>query len=279
MTPPPLDAEGPVVVGALGGSGTRVFGQLLIDAGLHLGSHLNEANDSLTASLLFNRPGDDRSGAEQVARFERIGRLIRGEADRADRLAVVGAVRGISHPPLRYRLRYSLGAVRERGPKPGATGWGFKEPNTHLFLPELATAFERLRFVYVMRHPLDMAFSTNLQQLRNWAPHFDITVPDHEDDAPAAQLDLWLAATRRATTDGPDLLGDRFLAIDYEQLLADPETGVTQLIEFIGVDVADRSPLVALVQTPSTSGRFREHDLSRFRADQLDAVAEAGFTI
>lgn len=273
-----LDPTGPIVVGALGGSGTRVLGELLLAMGVHLGDHRNQAEDSLTASLLFNRPGDEGDRAERVRRFEQIGRLLRGDADRRDRLAVVRAVGGIDHPPLRYRLQYATGAVRERGAPRDATGWGFKEPNTHLFLDELAEAFARLRFVYVMRHPLDMAFTANLQQLRNWAPHFGVTVPDDQASVPAAQLDLWLAATDRATTLGPALLGDRFLALDYERLLADPEAGVAQLLAFAAIDRPDRGALSALVRTPDSRGRFRHEDLSAFRPDQLAAIEEHGFT-
>ncbi|MDH3707827.1 MAG: sulfotransferase [Acidimicrobiia bacterium] len=274
-----LDPDAPIVVGALGGSGTRVLGQLLLALDVHIGDHRNHAEDSLTASLLFNRPGDLGDRAERVRRFEQIGRLLRGDADRHDRLAVVRAVGGIEHPPLRYRLQYATGAVRERGAPERARGWGFKEPNTHLFLDELAEAFARLRFVYVMRHPLDMAFTANLQQLHNWAPHFDVTVPDDPAAVPAAQLDLWLAATHRATTRGPELLGERFLALDYEQLLVDPDGGVDGLCRFVGIEPADPTTLVALVRTPDTSGRFRHEDLSVFRPDQLDAVLAAGFPI
>ena len=274
-----LDPAAPIVVGALGGSGTRVVGQLLIDLGVHMGTHLNSANDSLTASLVFNRPGDRADQTERIARFDRIGRLIRGEATWSDRLAVIGAVSGISHPPLRYRLHYALGALRERGAPAGATRWGFKEPNTHLFLPALDRAFGAVRYVYVMRHPLDMAFSANLQQLANWAPYFDVPVPSDPTQVPAAQLDLWLAATRQALTLGPELLGDRFLGLDYERLLAEPEAGIDALLGFFGIAVADIAPLVDLVRTPESTGRFRDEDLSQFRTDQLDAVAEAGFRL
>lgn len=280
MTRPSLDPTAPVVVGALGGSGTRVFGQMMLALGLHIGSNRNHAEDSLTASLLFNRPGHAEDLDTNIDRFDWISRLLLGTASVADRFAVLGAVGGVRHPPLRYRLRYALGSVRERGPAGGAHGWGFKEPNTHLFLPSLARAFANMRFIYVMRHPLDMAFSGNRQQLANWAPMFGIEVPDADDELPAAQLDLWLASTERALRIGPELCGDRFLAVDYEGLLDDPAAGVGPIRAHIGGDptVTD-ADLAALVERPATAGRYQDEDLSQFRPDQLDAVREYGFVV
>jgi len=48
--------SGPVVVGGLGGSGTRVVAEILIEFGFYLGSDLNAANDNLWFTLLFKRP-------------------------------------------------------------------------------------------------------------------------------------------------------------------------------------------------------------------------------
>ena len=47
--------SGPLVIGALGGSGTRVVAQVFMDAGYHMGHDLNSANDNLTFTLLCKR--------------------------------------------------------------------------------------------------------------------------------------------------------------------------------------------------------------------------------
>lgn len=125
-----LDPGAPIVIGALGGSGTRVGGDILRGAGVHLGGNLNTASDVVTATVLFNRPNWTARAALGEIRFE-FERLRRFQ---------------------RRRLRYARRVRRERGPQ-GASRWGWKEPNSHLFLPELADTFTRLRFVYVARHP------------------------------------------------------------------------------------------------------------------------------
>lgn len=47
---------GPVVIGGVGGSGTRVVAELLENLGFYIGSDLNTASDNLTYTLLFKRP-------------------------------------------------------------------------------------------------------------------------------------------------------------------------------------------------------------------------------
>ncbi len=48
--------NGPVVIGGVGGSGTRVVAAILSTLGFHLGNDLNESMDNLWTTLLFKRP-------------------------------------------------------------------------------------------------------------------------------------------------------------------------------------------------------------------------------
>jgi len=47
---------GPIVVGGVGGSGTRVVAEILSKFGFYLGNDLNGASDNLLYTLLFKRP-------------------------------------------------------------------------------------------------------------------------------------------------------------------------------------------------------------------------------
>ena len=47
---------GPVAIGGVGGSGTRLIAQLLREAGFYLGGDLNPALDNRWFTLLFKRP-------------------------------------------------------------------------------------------------------------------------------------------------------------------------------------------------------------------------------
>ena len=45
----------PVAIGGVGGSGTRLIAQLLMELGVYMGSDRNDANDNLWFTLLFKR--------------------------------------------------------------------------------------------------------------------------------------------------------------------------------------------------------------------------------
>lgn len=276
---PSLDPDAPVVVGALGGSGTRVVGEILIRSGVHLGGSLNTANDSVTATVLFNRPSWARRSThdDQVECFRRLRRMLLQEQVTLGDLVAFGwaAARPGHTEGVVRRLRYAARYRRERGPGP-ARAWGWKEPNSHLFLPVLAEVFPSLRFVYVARHPLDMAFSPNLNQLGNWGWLHGVG-PDGDDDAVArAQLDFWIGATEKIRIVGPELLGDRFRMLSFEELVDEPRETTRALREFIDLpaDEGELDTLAALPRRPSSHGRYRDHDLSVFRPDQIDAVRE-----
>ena len=46
----------PIAVGGVGGSGTRVIAEILIQLGFYLGKDLNASRDNLWFTLLFKRP-------------------------------------------------------------------------------------------------------------------------------------------------------------------------------------------------------------------------------
>jgi hypothetical protein len=48
--------KGPIIIGGLGGSGTRIVAEILKKFGYYLGNDLNIANDNLLYTLLLKRP-------------------------------------------------------------------------------------------------------------------------------------------------------------------------------------------------------------------------------
>jgi hypothetical protein len=276
----------PIVIGGLGGSGTRVPAEALLDSGVYLGNELNRARDNLVFTALFKRPRWlARAGDARVHRqLDTFMRHMRGRRYRpADYARLAGSV--VDHDPMigrREAASRALAAVRNR-PRggPDADGsWGWKEPNSHVYLPHLIDHFPDLRFVYVARHGLDMAFSRNRQQLGLWGRRFGVEPPADGGAAPAAQLDYWIAATRRAIEVGGERLGSRFLLLRYEDMCAAPATELRRLLEFAGVahDEALIGGLAASVKAPASAGRWRRHHHA-FTPAQLAAVESFGFDV
>jgi Sulfotransferase family len=293
-----LDRFSPVAIGGIGGSGTRLVAQILIEAGFHLGSDLNAANDNLWFTLLFKRPwtfarGIPRSASEIAAGlriFEKA--MVRNGRDHdAAELAYVDRVAGemarTGHDHLgRGRddwafERASRMTAPGRTPQRSYLGWGWKEPNTHLFLEALAAHFRDLHYVHVVRHGLDMAFSTNQTQLYLWGPLFGVSSPACEEEIPRAALRFWIAANTSAIIRARSLFGHRFRVIDFERLCADPRGEIDGLLAFLGVDRprAARGRLYDLPRPPQSAGRYRRHSLATFSRQDLDAVRELGFAV
>lgn len=280
--------DAPLVIGALGGSGTRVPAQALIGSGAFLGAELNRARDNLVFTALFRRPRwVARAGDARIRRqLDTFTRYMRGGRYRpADYARLAGAV--ADHDPKRS-VRESAGRVwaaaagRPRAEESEAPVWGWKEPNTHVFLPQLIERFPGLRYVYMVRHGLDMAHNRNKTQLRLWADRFGVAPPpagDPEAEA-RAQLDLWIAATRRALELGTRL-GERFLVLRYEDLCDEPERELGRLLDLAGLDVSAQrlARLAAQVRRPDSAGRWRESGTEQFSAAQLEAVESLGFEV
>ena len=60
----------PLVIGGLGGSGTRVVADILLAQGWYLGQDLNRAKDNLLFTLLFKRPYWRKQLSNGVAPFQ-----------------------------------------------------------------------------------------------------------------------------------------------------------------------------------------------------------------
>lgn len=299
---------GPLVVGGIGGSGTRVVARILIDMGFYLGADLNRALDNLWFTLLFRRPRWLDGGRDHIRRESRRGcgvmqRALLGERLNADDLEFArGAVAELTRGRVRSapsardssngafadyydadwaRGRYETLSAAYRLAPEAALGWGWKEPNSHVFLTELAATFDTMRFVLVLRHGLDMAFSDNQQQLTNWGAHYGVAPPRHAADVPRQSLAFWVAANRRAVDYGEEHLGKRFLVLRYEALCRRPEIEIARLCDFIGHRPEHErfERLVAIPQPSASIGRFRSEDLTVFEDAQLDAVRRLGFDI
>jgi len=275
------DEPPPIAVGGVGGSGTRLVAQFLLDLGFFLGADLNGSNDTLWFTLLFKRReiletpdaafrdlvhvfclAMNGSAPLTVAQHDLVARLA--EADRPDHDAEW----------LRERVHsleaWTAGAPRASGP------WGWKEPNTHVVLPRLAPLLPGLKYVHVVRNGLDMAYSSNQAQLGLWGPPF--LGLDGVEPSPRLSLKYWREVHRRVIEAGKEL-GDRFLMLNYDRLCREPEEGLEAFLRFLGArpEPATRDRLLASIHRPESAGRYRRHPPSDVDPDDVAFVRGLGF--
>ena len=294
-TPPwPKDA-GPVVVGGVGGSGTRVVAQILHELGYYLGPDLNHALDNVWFTLLFRRSQWYRRVAgDKAVIFQGLRILeaaMRGEAIRSARdtafvlRSALETERNFTlrHPSLRHGLWPLVRAwkilITRPQPPPQTRGWGWKEPNSHLYLEYVTEFFPTAKYIHTIRHGLDMAFSENRRQAQLWGWLFGVKAPQAESELPRATLEFWVKANQRAVEIGRALGDKRFMLVNSDQLCAAPETGVRKLLNFLEIDVrqVDLTKLVRIPTVPKSTGRHREYDLSLLPPELIDAIQRFGF--
>jgi hypothetical protein len=293
-----FEVPGPVVVGGVGGSGTRVVEEMLRLLGVYTGADLNTAGDNRWFTLLCKLPrwdlrtlGPDSEVERALGTFERTmtGRLDLPDQDgavvseayersrdwwRRDRLIDDRSPRW-----LRARIDTLL---RPLGDWPStAPLWGWKEPNTHLMIHHLERHFgERLRYVHVIRNGLHMTQSRNQLQVRRWGSLFGLPETGVHP-TPAASLDYWIRANEAAIEAGETLSQSRFLVLNYDDLCAHPEREVVRFVGFLGLhpseDVLRR--LAAIPHNAASTPRAECDVEELFGKERVARVESFGFHV
>ena len=279
-------------MGGVGGSGTRVVAELLRSVGVYIGSDLNASADNLWFTLLFKRPSRllhqlRVAPSEDISRGLRVlqkamthGLAAHAEPDEQEFIRQAAQDSAENPRAMGAGPEQVASILASQPPDPHRhVAWGWKEPNSHLFVEHLVRHFDGLRYIQVIRHGLDMAFSSNRQQLVNWGELYGVPCPSADRDLPRAALRYWIRANRRAIELGKRLLGSRFLVLLFDELCAEPRTQITRLLDFSGVNCGSSvvDDLAILVQSPSSMGRFRQHDLGGLDRADIVAVCEFGF--
>ncbi|MGX0975007.1 hypothetical protein ACSSVY_000705 [Roseovarius sp. MBR-51] len=278
--PDPIPANPYVAIGGLGGSGTRVFAAVLRSVGIHIGTRLNDPLDNLWFTVLFKRAewaqvippaAEVTQAADLFCRAMTVG--LR-DTVRPNEYEVLAGVRDTLPPNGTWHCGAGARDVdsllaSEPSSDAARQPWGWKEPNTHVFLPHLAQCFPEMRYVHVIRNGLDMAFSKNTWQVRNWGHLFGVT-PHLDTVLPIQQLRYWIAANRVALDFGTAQMSDRFLILSYDAFCANPDNHWPRLRRFL--DLPPYTTLPDNLLRPTTIGRSQDHDLSLLPPELLSAA-------
>jgi len=227
----------PLVIGATGGSGTRVVARLALHAGYDLGRHLNQADDALPFRT-FHDQWIDRFVAAQNRQVS----LSQKETERmtADFRHVIDQ-------------HLSPSAVEKE------TRWGWKAPRSIYLLSFFHVQFPALKFIHVLRDGRDMAFSKNQNQLRK---HGRAVLSWREgwfNSEPERSVLLWARVNLRAAEYGEMQLDENYLAVRLEDLCEKPVEATARIMRFLDVDLDAESVARAEISPPSSLGRWRKY--------------------
>jgi hypothetical protein len=290
--------QGPVVVGGIGGSGTRVVVEIMRRLRIYTGSNLNKAGDNKWFSLLCKLPrwdlDPDGPDGPQVRRSLQVlekamtGVLVPTRDDRRAISAVVsrcsawakqGDLRDDRTDERLHDVAATLGQARVGVPTE-APLWGWKEPNSHLFVPHLRAYFgDRLRYVHVIRNGVYMAHSRNQAQLQRWGSQFGIE--EGMSTSPQRSLDYWIASNKLAIARGRAMPEGTFHLVNHDDLCASPRQEVPRLVQFLGVETpkAELEQLMALPNPGRPLGLTLEQLHTEFGDERLAEVRGLGFPL
>ncbi|MFT5629401.1 MAG: hypothetical protein ACI82I_001393 [Gammaproteobacteria bacterium] len=273
-----------VAIGGLGGSGTRIAAQILQKLDFYIGPTLNLPLDNLLFTLLFKRHDwikEFPSDAEICGMIDLFSSAMRdgvGQAfehfssDKIENMFSNVVGNGINSARFKDILA---------SPAPDMdlySGMAWKEPNTHVFLPQFMQRFPQMKYIHVIRNGLDMALSGNRQQLTNWGRHYGIEAGDAPDTR--SQLNFWLAANLRAIKLGQEMKSGHFYLLNFDDLCLNFETEVRLLEDFL-VRKLSEVDIDNFVQSIGSSsiGRFRNAPPNTFSSSERKAVQALGFVV
>lgn len=286
--------SGPVIIGGIGGSGTRVIAEIFVRCGFYIGSDLNESLDNLCYTLLFKRKRWFQRNRKNKAAIEKLLHTFSALHLGQKRLtfaqwgAVVNALIEVSwygHNHLRsgrglWAIKHFINILNSKKiDLEKYTGWGWKEPNTHIILDELQQFYPTLKYVLVVRNGLDMAFSTNQQQLFNWGRIYNINTDKSYSNNPSSSFAYWKAATSQAIVTGHRMGADRFHIINFEKLSENPKEVISNLLQFCAIppDKYNIEELIKIPKRPDSVGRYRHFDQSWLTTEDKEFLYTLGY--
>jgi len=118
-----------------------------------------------------------------------------------------------------------------------------KLPLNYLYLGFIAKAYPHAPIICLKRNPMDACFAM-YKQLFTWAYKFSYTLDD---------LARYYVAYLRLFNHWRDVLGDRLIEVEYEELVADQEVQTRSLLRRVRLDFEDACLNFDQNKTPSTT--------------------------
>ena len=240
----------PVIVFNASHSGSRLLALMLRRLGVFMGSHLNDSEDSLDV-------------------FELVRYLVEAHAPDYTRLFADG------DSTLHARVLAAFGA--HLADRPAERPWGWKLPETSHVMPVIARLFPGARCIHLVRDGRDVAFSPflapkarfwrkiyfNDDRIDTWQGH-TMTQRAYRTHGHLFNAARWVNSVTLGRAHGA-MLGERYLELRYESLVANPESELARLAVFL--------------EMPAPTHAFdwpdiRAHSVGKWRSRPARQIAE-----
>jgi len=258
----------PILIGGVGGSGTRIVTEILKQSGIFMGGNLNMSNDNMQIGNEFPNMRDVIQN--RGPGHKRLTRNLKNQI----RYNSKGERQIIEQTLIRFENQMFKDYQKRNGK---CNGWGWKIPGNFFILEHLSNHYQNMKYIHLIRNGFDMAFSKNQDQLKNWGEYYG--VDKNECTTPKAAINYWYAANKKAISQGEELLGKNFLVIKFEELCINPVKIVSRILNFINIEKPDIDKLRQLIKKPETINRYKNNNLAIFNEDAYSKVREFGYRV
>jgi hypothetical protein len=230
-----VTASAPVIIGATGGSGTRVIARIARHAGYDLGRNVSSAEDALEFYSFHDKWINRFVGTERKGL-----RLTAGELER-------------------MKSEFQSALNRHRPSNSQTMHWGWKAPRSIYLLLFLHEQFPNLKFIHVVRDGRDMALSGNQNQLNKHSAAV-LSWPERLFRSRAERsILLWERVNLHAAEFGESKLHQDYLRVRFEDLCEKPVEATAQVLNFLGARIEPEAVARAEISPPSTLQRWQTY--------------------
>jgi len=288
-----MNKNSPLIIGGVGGSGTRLFASILQECNFYIGNKLNIALDNhwFGRIMLLEHPKLVTDRKIKNNRLKLWYKKITNNKKLASKRLGIFKLLMTSDKQIekgKFSSDFQLFDLKEKNEeiskkiysnqlpnKIDTKLWGWKQPNSYLFLEELKEHFPKMKYIHTIRNGLDMVYSKNQNQFKKHKHLYNIP----NKDTPTTRLEFWLKANEKVIQKGESLLEDDFYLLNFDKFVLNKEEEMKVLLSFLDIKVSEKkfNTLLKLVQTPSSMNRYKEHGLDNFSKKQLTRVNNLGF--
>ncbi len=261
----------PVVIGGIGGSGTRLIAQSLIEMGYFMGNDLNVSIDNLLFTHLFKHANileistasfqtlvdlflKDMTNEEalSIEHLDRVNNIFQRDLNLKN--WVIN--RANAHLPVKQKIK-------------SQSPWGWKEPNSHIVIERLFNHIDNLKYIHVIRNGFDMAHSNNQNQLAFWG---DLFINKKIEITPFYSLKYWCLVHKKIFklhSQHPN----NILILNYENFCFNTDVELNRIYQFL--DIHNEYKLTNfehLIQPPKSIGRYKKYGIDIFDKRDVDFI-------
>lgn len=192
----------PVIVGGVGGSGTRLIVKLLREMSIQMGENVNVSEDAKEFIGIY----DAHITTYLLKQF-------------------------IDMPVFQADL---LSAIKAHRQNMVSGNWGWKNPRTIYLLPILDKLMPSFNYIHVIRDGLEMVGSSNKNQLEKYQ---SCLLSSEQVMLPSdiRAILFWATVNQSASNYGIAHMGERYMLLRFEDVCSDPTEAMRPIAERLGL--------------------------------------------